>query len=203
MTLEFGVRTLPAVIFFFTGGYRYYNIKHTARSQVRYTNNFIAKVVISSLITIACVAYIPLIMAQPQNAKNSSLVNQCHVEGFCFFNLIQAAAWGFSVFLIIFEYQRLLKEARYSHQLFWVSSLVCQSLVVAFTFKEYRGQTFMLTTAFVYIGLNLVLVILVWISEKRSVQNMRLAFDDEMLLYSSTPTTDQRRYIGCILEVKF
>lgn len=104
MSLEFGVRTLPAVIFFFTGGYRYYNIKHTARSQVRYTNNFIAKVVISSLITIACVAYIPLIMAQPQNAKNSSLVNQCHVEGFCFFNLIQAAAWGFSVFLIIFEY---------------------------------------------------------------------------------------------------
>jgi hypothetical protein len=61
----------------------------------------------------------------------------------------------------------------------------------------------MLTTAFVYIGLNLVLVILVWISEKRSVQNMRLAFDDEMLLYSSTPTMDQRRYNGCILEVKF
>lgn len=61
----------------------------------------------------------------------------------------------------------------------------------------------MLTTAFVYIGLNLALVILVWISEKRSVQNMRLAFDDEMLLYSSTPTMDQRRYNGCILEVKF
>jgi hypothetical protein len=61
----------------------------------------------------------------------------------------------------------------------------------------------MLTTAFVYIGLSLALVILVWISEKRSVQNMRLAFDDEMLLYSSTPTLDQRRFNGCVLEVKF
>ena len=75
--------------------------------------------------------------------------------------------------------------------------------MVAFTFQEYKGQAFMLTTAFVYIGLSLSLVILVWISEKRSVQNMRLAFDDEMLLYSSTPTMDQRRFNGCVLEVKF
>ena len=75
--------------------------------------------------------------------------------------------------------------------------------MVIFTFPEYKGQAFMLTTAFVYIGLSLALVILVWISEKRSVQNMRLAFDDEMLLYSSTPTLDQRRVNGCVLEVKF
>ena len=79
MTLEFGLKTLPAVVFFFTGGYRYLNIKHTARSQVRYTNNFKAKVAISSLIAIASIAYIPLILAQPQDANHTSLINQCKV----------------------------------------------------------------------------------------------------------------------------
>jgi hypothetical protein len=75
MTLEFGLKSLPAVIFFFTGGYRYFNIKHTARSQVRYTKNFKAKVAISSLIAIASVAYIPLIMSQPGDSKHLSLIN--------------------------------------------------------------------------------------------------------------------------------
>ena len=80
---------------------------------------------------------------------------------------------------------------------------MCQTIVVAFTFPEYRGQAFMQATAFIYIGLSLSLVILIWISERRNVQNMKLAFEDEMLLYTSTPTLDQRRYEGCILEVKF
>ena len=61
----------------------------------------------------------------------------------------------------------------------------------------------MLTTAFCYIGLNLTLVILILISDKRSVQTMRLTLEEEMLLYSSTPKLDQRRFNGCILEVKF
>lgn len=61
----------------------------------------------------------------------------------------------------------------------------------------------MQATAFCYIGLSLSLVVLIWISERRTVQNMKLAFEDEMLLYSSTPTLDQRRYNGCVLEVKF
>ena len=104
MTLEFGLKTLPAVVFFFTGGYRYLNIKHTARSQVRYTNNFKAKVAISSLIALASIAYVPLILGQPQDAKHASLINFCKVQAFCCFNFIQAVAWGFSVFLIIFEY---------------------------------------------------------------------------------------------------
>jgi len=48
----------------------------------------------------------------------------------------------------------------------------------------------MLVTAFCYIGLNLALVILIIISEKRAVQNMRLSLDEEMLLYGSTPKLD-------------
>jgi hypothetical protein len=76
-------------------------------------------------------------------------------------------------------------------------------LVVALTFTEYKGQSFMLTTAFCFIGVNLALVILIFMSEKRTVQNMRLTLEEEMLLYGSTPKLDQRRHVGCILEVKF
>lgn len=32
---------------------------------------------------------------------------------------------------------------------------------------------------------------------------MRLTLEEEMLLYGSTPKLDQRRHVGCILEVKF
>ncbi len=115
MTLQFGLKMLPAIVFFFTGGYRYLNIKHTARSQVRYSNNLKAKVVLSSIIAFASLAYIPIILAQPKDATNTSLINYCNVEAFCLFNLILGMAWCLSVFLIIFEYQRLLTEAKYSH----------------------------------------------------------------------------------------
>jgi len=59
------------------------------------------------------------------------------------------------------------------------------------------------TSAFCYITLNFSLVILIFTADKRSVQNMRLTLDEEMLLYSSTPKLDQRRYNGCVLEIKF
>jgi hypothetical protein len=75
MTLEFGLKTLPAVVFFFTGGVRYYSIRHTAKSQVRYSNNFKVKVALSSLIALASFAYIPIILIQPPNVKHTSLIN--------------------------------------------------------------------------------------------------------------------------------
>jgi len=68
-----------------------------------------------------------------------SLITLCQVKYYCLLNIIQAVAWGFSAYLIVVEYQRLLSEARYSHQLFWISSFVCQAAVVALTFTEYKG----------------------------------------------------------------
>ena len=61
----------------------------------------------------------------------------------------------------------------------------------------------MLTTAFTYIGLNFTLVVLILIADKKSAKSLHFTREDEMLLYSSTPKLDQRRYNGCILEVKF
>ena len=115
MVLQFGIKPLPALIFLVTGFLRYLSIKDTAKCSVRYSWFFKTKVILSSIIAAGCFVYIFFVYIQSSDAKDTSHINACNKDNFSLFFLIQGIAWSFSVFLLIFEYQRLLSEARYSH----------------------------------------------------------------------------------------
>ena len=66
---------MPALIFIFTGLYRYYSIKDTATGAVRYSISFKIKVGLSILMGLAVLSYILTDFILPTDSPRSSLMN--------------------------------------------------------------------------------------------------------------------------------
>ena len=56
--MEFGVKSLPGTIYLITGTYRYCSIRHMAQSTVRLSVFFKAKVGLSFVMALTCLAYL-------------------------------------------------------------------------------------------------------------------------------------------------
>jgi len=74
---------------------------------------------------------------------------------------------------MMFEYKRLLSEAWYSNQLFWVMNLTLEILTVAILLDDYTRAPTMMGMACLNISGNLILVILMLKTERRTLQNRR------------------------------
>jgi len=76
---------------------------------------------------------------------------------------------------MIFEYRRLLSEAWYSHQLYWVLNLTIECVSVLLLIESYVKSPLMLSIACINIFANLCLVVLMFKTERRTLQNRRPA----------------------------
>ena len=72
-----------------------------------------------------------LVFFTPNQIKISSFLNQCEHDYFAFLYILPGIAWGFSAFLIRYEYNRLLSEAWYSSFLFWTLNCIAEVLTVS------------------------------------------------------------------------
>lgn len=77
LALEFGVKSLPGVLFLILGTYRYCKIKHMAKSSVFYSRLFKLKASLSSGMAFFTLVYMITVFATPKDTVNSSWINQC------------------------------------------------------------------------------------------------------------------------------
>jgi hypothetical protein len=85
--MQFGVKSLPGIIFMFAGTIRYLQIKHMAKSAVRYSKLFKVKVGISGGMTILSMLYFLFVMLIPAD-KNIGYLNACDRKPFLIIYLI-------------------------------------------------------------------------------------------------------------------
>lgn len=72
MGLEFGVKSIPAIILLVAGTIRVCNIKHVATGSVRYSNHFKTKIALCILMGLAYLSAIPTNYALSANAANGN-----------------------------------------------------------------------------------------------------------------------------------
>jgi hypothetical protein len=85
--MQFGVKSLPGIIFLFAGAIRYLRIKHMAKSAVRYSKLFKTKVMISGGMTVMSILYFLFVMMIPAD-KNIGYLNACDRKPFLIIYLI-------------------------------------------------------------------------------------------------------------------
>ena len=112
--LEFGLKTLPGLLFCILGTVRLMSIQHMAKSTVRYTKMFKSKIVICLVMSGVCFLYMMLVFVTPKHLNISSWINKCDKEPFALFYIVQVVAWAYAAYVIWQEYERLLSEAWYA-----------------------------------------------------------------------------------------
>jgi hypothetical protein len=137
LLMEFGAKSLSPLIFFILGSYRYCMIKDYGMGQCKYSRFFKAKLAISVIMGLSDLLYPIVIFALPSTIKDSTWINRCNQDYFGLFYVFQSLAWFFGTWLMMFEYKRLLSEAWYSNQLFWVMNLTLEVLTVATLINDY------------------------------------------------------------------
>lgn len=115
------------MLFFILGTVRFFAIRDYGMGHCKYSRFFKAKVGISIAMGVFDVLQAILILALPP-VQYSGWVNICSQDYFSVFYLVQAAAWFYGTWLMIYEYKRLLSEAWYANQLYWVFNLLFEAL---------------------------------------------------------------------------
>lgn len=186
--LEFGAKTIPAVLFFILGMIRFCKIKDYGQGRTRYSVFFKSKCIICLSLTILNFFSIFLVFVMPDSLDNGIWVSKCGQEYWTFFYALQGLSWAFAVWLMIFEYQRLLSEAWYANQLFWSLNLLLEVIDFAVLFDNYVSSPVMLVGVMIYMIALTTLVVLMFCTETRTLQNMRPQVENEEILLHS----DQR-----------
>ena len=73
--MEFGVKSVPALIFFILGTYRFMAIKDIGVGNTTFSTHFKAKLIISALMAVADFIYIIIVLALPASVEHSSWIN--------------------------------------------------------------------------------------------------------------------------------
>lgn len=158
--MEFGVKSMPGVIFLFLGTYRYCSIRHMAKASVVYSRLFKAKVGISGSMAVVTFVYMLTVFLTPKDSVASSWINQCDKQWYAWIYLIQCAAWSFGTFLLTREYHRLIDEAVYANYTFWMLNLLAETLVIIVLRDAIFASLFMTITAIFNASVNLTLMAL-------------------------------------------
>ena len=109
------MKSIPAVLFFICGTYRLLSIKDIGVGNTTFTTFFKAKLGISACMAIADLIYIMIVLIMPARVEHSSWINQCGQDGYTVVYAFQGAAWGYSCYLMIFEYRRRRSEEWYAN----------------------------------------------------------------------------------------
>ena len=122
--MEFGVRVVPSILFFVLGTMRWLKIRDIGQGRVVYSLHFKMKFCISLVMGTAYMLYVFICWAQKPSNPHSSWISRCGEDYFVVFYAFMGAAWFFSCFLMVFEYNRRLSEEWYANQLFWCLNFV-------------------------------------------------------------------------------
>ena len=171
--MEFGVKVVPSILFFVLGGMRYLGIRDIGQGRVVYSLHFKTKFCISAFMGVAYMLYLIIVWAQPDSAEHSSWINQCGDDFYVVFYAIYGMAWFFSCFLMAFEYVRRLSEEWYANQLFWCLNFLVEVITFLVLIGSYKTSAIMMTLAIFNMAGNLALIILMFRTEKRTLENRR------------------------------
>lgn len=188
---EIVLKTLPPFLFFILGTVRYATIKDYAVGHCKYSNFFKAKVGISALVGTFDLIQAIIIFITPPTAANAGVINVCGLGWLGLFYIFWALAWFYGCWLMAFEYRRLLSEVWYANQLFWVLNLLLQTLSLSLLYNEAKDVSYIVAVNGVNITANLILVILMLKTEKRTLQNRRPEYN----FLGDTPTQKRRALI--------
>jgi hypothetical protein len=96
---------------------------------------------------------------------------------------------------MVYEYQRRLSEERYANQLFWCSNFIIEVITFLVLVDDYVGDPTMMTLSIVNMTGNLVLIILMVKTERRTLENRRPEVPDNHLntLLMSNDQMNRRR----------
>jgi len=205
--MEFGVKSVPSILFFIFGTMRYLKIRDIGQGRVVYSLHFKFKVSISAAMGIAYLIYMFVCWAQPWTASHSSWINRCNDDYFVLFYGIQGLAWLCSCFLMVFEYNRRLSEEWYANQLYWCLNFIFEviTFLVLVTGAFAQDPTMMILSIFNMCG-NLMLIVLMAKTERRTLENRRPEANDQinMLLHSGeAPRRRSASTDGPFINVKF
>ena len=81
---------------------------------------------------------------------------------------------------MVYEYRRRLSEEWYANQLFWCSNFVIELITFLALIKEYAEDPEMMTLSIINMSGNLVLIILMIRTEKRTLENRRPEISDNL-----------------------
>lgn len=164
------------------GSYRFCKIKDYGQGRMRYSNWFKTKCFLS--LSIGCLNFISLFLVYliPEDLDNTIWISQCGEKYWTVFYFLQGCVWLLAIWLMIYEYQRLLSEAWYANQLFWALTLLIELVDFFVLMDDYLSSPLMLVGMFCnLIGLTC-LVVMMFFTEKRTLLNMRPQVGTEEVL---------------------
>lgn len=192
--MEFGVKIIPSLLFFILGATRYWKIRDIGQGRVVYSIHFKIKFVISALMGAAYILYVFICWGQKPTAEHSSWINRCQDDYFVVFYAAEGVAWCFSCYLMVYEYRRRLSEEWYANQLFWCLNFLIEVITFLVLVKQYAKDPTMMGLSIVNMAGNLVLIILMVKTEKRTLMNRRPEVNDNLDgLLQSNEQANRRR----------
>ena len=81
---------------------------------------------------------------------------------------------------MVYEYRRRLSEEWYANQLFWCLNFIIELITFLALIKDYAEDPEMMTLAIINMSGNLVLIILMIRTEKRTLENRRPEINDNL-----------------------
>ena len=142
---------------------------------------------------LAYMLYVFICWGQKPNNKHSSWINRCDDDYFVVFYALQGAAWIFSCFLMVYEYQRRLSEEWYANQLFWCLNFVIEVITFLVLVQDYLEDAVMMTLSIVNMTGNLILIILMVRTERRTLEMPRPEINDHLNVLLSSDQQNRRR----------
>ena len=129
---------------------------------------------------VAYIIYVFICWGQKSTAEHSSWINRCNDDYFVIFYAIQGLAWCFSCYLMVYEYQRRLSEEWYANQLFWCSNFIIEVITFLVLVSDYTKDPTMMTLSIINMTGNLILIILMVKTERRTLENRRPEVSDNL-----------------------
>lgn len=81
---------------------------------------------------------------------------------------------------MVYEYQRRLSEDWYANQLFWCSNFIIEVITFLVLVKDYTKDPTMMTLSIINMIGNLILIILMVKTERRTLENRRPEVSDNL-----------------------
>ena len=191
--MEFGVKVIPSILFFILGAMRYLKIRDIGQGRVVYSLHFKSKFAISFTMGAAYWIYLVVCWAQSPTATHSNWINQCGDDYFVLFYGIMGTAWFFSCFIMEYEYRRRLSEEWYANQLFWCLNFLIEVITFLVLVKSYTQDPTMMVVSIINMLGNLILIILMVRTERRTMENRRPEASDNINVLLLSNDMNRRR----------
>jgi hypothetical protein len=132
---------------------------------VRFSTMLKWKIVLSLFMCFIWVSLIAAIFLNLRIAESKNFFTSHGLELWSLVYLINILAWLACPILLVYEYRKRIREAWYTHKLFWYSNLIVNILVVVILYDRYSWTLIVINS--LQLGVNLVLVVQLFYTKPR------------------------------------